>query len=77
MTITNHNHTQPPQDAPFEFFEPSSPIYTSPRFLPPARLEHCQVMSHHAASGWLVETLGLLCFFAACCCFAELKLAVF
>jgi glucose-1-phosphate adenylyltransferase len=27
------------QTAPFEFYDPSSPIYTSPRFLPPAKIE--------------------------------------
>lgn len=27
----------------FEFFDPSSPTYTSPRFLPPAKLENCKI----------------------------------
>lgn len=31
---------QPP---PFEFYDPLQPIYTSPRFLPPAKIEQCKV----------------------------------
>ncbi len=31
---------QPPQ---FEFYDPSAPIYTSPRFLPPAKIVGCKV----------------------------------
>jgi len=31
------------EEAPFEFYDPKSPIYTSPRFLPPAKLENCDV----------------------------------
>jgi hypothetical protein len=32
------------RSAPFEFYDPASPIYTSPRFLPPAKIEEdCQV----------------------------------
>lgn len=30
-------------DAPFEFYDPKSPIYTSPRFLPPAKIQNCEV----------------------------------
>lgn len=31
-------------NAPFEFYDPASPIYTSPRFLPPAKIEEgCSV----------------------------------
>ena len=32
LKLARHN-------APFEFYDPSSPIYTSPRFLPPAKVE--------------------------------------
>ena len=31
---------QPPQ---FEFYDPQTPIYTSPRFLPPAKIVGCKV----------------------------------
>lgn len=31
---------QPPR---FEFYDPQQPIYTSPRFLPPAKIEKCQI----------------------------------
>jgi hypothetical protein len=32
------------RSAPFEFYDPASPIYTSPRFLPPAKIEEdCSV----------------------------------
>jgi len=31
---------QPP---PFEFYDPLQPIYTSPRFLPPAKIEKCEI----------------------------------
>lgn len=42
------------QDPPkFEFFDPEGPIVTSPRFLPPARINNCKVeesiISHGAA----------------------------
>lgn len=32
-----------PQPANFEFYDPTSPIYTSPRVLPPASITHCKV----------------------------------
>jgi hypothetical protein len=39
-----HCNTQPTRSAPFEFYDPASPIYTSPRFLPPAKIEDgCQI----------------------------------
>lgn len=31
------------QDAPFQMYDPRSPIYTSPRFLPPAKIQGCDV----------------------------------
>ena len=31
---------QPPR---FEFYDPQTPIYTSPRFLPPAKLIDCKI----------------------------------
>jgi len=31
------------QPAEFEFYDPESPIYTSPRFLPPAKVERCKI----------------------------------
>lgn len=43
------------QDAPFAFFDPRSPIYTSPRFLPPAKIENCDVREAIISHGCTVE----------------------
>lgn len=39
------------QDAPFEFYDPKSPIYTSPRFLPPAKIQNCEVGAKSSGRG--------------------------
>lgn len=41
-------HSQP---AEFEFYDPQSPIYTSPRVLPPATVENCKVTDAIVAQG--------------------------
>jgi hypothetical protein len=47
-------------NAPFEFYDPASPIYTSPRFLPPAKIEEgCSIsvsrgLTQAAYRGFLV-----------------------
>lgn len=33
------------QNAAFEFYDPSSPIYTSPRFLPPAKVRQMRMLA--------------------------------
>ena len=40
-----------PQPAEFEFYDPQSPIYTSPRVLPPATIEECKVSDAIIAQG--------------------------
>lgn len=35
---------QPPK---FQFYDPSTPFYTSPRFLPPTKIEKCRVGFMH------------------------------
>jgi len=39
------------QPADFEFYDPQSPIYTSPRVLPPATLVDCKVVDAIIAQG--------------------------
>lgn len=39
------------QPAEFEFYDPQSPIYTSPRILPPATIEQCKVTDAIIAQG--------------------------
>ncbi|XP_044502204.1 glucose-1-phosphate adenylyltransferase large subunit 1-like isoform X2 [Mangifera indica] len=39
---------QPPK---FQFFDPSKPIFTSPRFLPPTKIEKCQVKDSIVSHG--------------------------
>eukprot|EP00775_Hariotina_reticulata_P008568 gene8568-8750_t len=42
--------------APFEFYDPASPIYTSPRFLPPAKIEEdCNVQEAIISHGCTVK----------------------
>ena len=41
----------PLQPAEFEFYDPQSPIYTSPRVLPPATIVDCKVMDAIIAQG--------------------------
>lgn len=43
------------QEAPFEFYDPKSPIYTSPRFLPPAKLENCDIKHSIISHGCTVK----------------------
>ncbi|KAK9816749.1 hypothetical protein WJX72_004543 [[Myrmecia] bisecta] len=39
----------------FEFYDPQTPIYTSPRFLPPAKLVHCKVSDAIISHGCYLE----------------------
>jgi glucose-1-phosphate adenylyltransferase len=48
LKLARHN-------APFEFYDPASPIYTSPRFLPPAKVENCRVTEAIISHGALVR----------------------
>ena len=41
--------TQP--DPPFDFYDPNSPIYTRSRFLPPSRIDGCQIERAVVADG--------------------------
>eukprot|EP00197_Chlamydomonas_leiostraca_P013005 CAMPEP_0202865908 /NCGR_PEP_ID=MMETSP1391-20130828/6669_1 /ASSEMBLY_ACC=CAM_ASM_000867 /TAXON_ID=1034604 /ORGANISM="Chlamydomonas leiostraca, Strain SAG 11-49" /LENGTH=514 /DNA_ID=CAMNT_0049545799 /DNA_START=33 /DNA_END=1577 /DNA_ORIENTATION=- len=41
--------------AEFEFYDPQSPIYTSPRVLPPAHIENCKVTDAIVAQGAYVH----------------------
>lgn len=43
MTVTFWFLLQPPQ---FSFYDAAKPIFTSPRFLPPTKIEQCQVFSN-------------------------------
>jgi glucose-1-phosphate adenylyltransferase len=43
---------QPPK---FEFYDPMTPIYTSPRFLPPAKLVKCQLSDSIISHGAYLE----------------------
>jgi glucose-1-phosphate adenylyltransferase len=43
---------QPPR---FEFYDPHSPIYTSPRFLPPAKIVACKVSDAIISHGAYLE----------------------
>lgn len=44
-----------PQPATFEFYDPQSPIYTSPRVLPPATVRNCKVTDAIIAQGSFVS----------------------
>ena len=44
-----------PQPAEFEFYDPQSPMYTSPRVLPPATMENCTVQDA------IIAQVGLVC----------------
>jgi glucose-1-phosphate adenylyltransferase len=48
LKLARHN-------APFEFYDPSSPIYTSPRFLPPAKIENCDIKEAIISHGAFVR----------------------
>ena len=48
LKLARHN-------APFEFYDPSSPIYTSPRFLPPAKVERCRIKEAIISHGCTVR----------------------
>lgn len=43
------------QPAKFEFYDPQSPIYTSPRFLPPAKIVDCQINDAIISHGAFLE----------------------
>ena len=43
---------QPPR---FEFYDPNQPIYTSPRFLPPAKIIDCKVQDAIVSPGSFLE----------------------
>lgn len=48
------------QAAPFEFYDPASPIYTSPRFLPPAKIEdNCDVKEAIISHGCTVKSSNI------------------
>uniref|UniRef100_A0A7N0SZJ1 glucose-1-phosphate adenylyltransferase n=1 Tax=Kalanchoe fedtschenkoi TaxID=63787 RepID=A0A7N0SZJ1_KALFE len=32
------------ESPPFEFYDPKTPIFTSPRFLPPTKIDHCRIV---------------------------------
>ena len=40
-------------NAPFEFYDPASPIYTSPRFLPPAKIEQACSIKVRPRTPWV------------------------
>ena len=44
------------RSAPFNFFHPTRPIYTHPRFLPAARLHHCRVHQTLVCEGAFLDT---------------------
>jgi len=44
------------RSAPFNFFHPTRPIYTHPRFLPAARLHHCRVHQSLVCEGAFLDT---------------------
>jgi len=48
LKLARHN-------APFEFYDPASPIYTSPRFLPPAKVENCRITEAIVSHGALLQ----------------------
>ena len=39
----------------FNFFDPSSPVYTHPRFLPPSRLANCNIVDSIVSEGCIIE----------------------
>ena len=52
----NLSLTQP--DPPFDFYDPARPIYTRPRFLPPSRIDGCQLDRTVVAEGcWLYDSV--------------------
>ena len=59
-TSQDHDHPlesdtrllQPPR---FEFYDPQTPIYTSPRFLPPAKLIDCKISDAIISHGAYLE----------------------
>jgi glucose-1-phosphate adenylyltransferase len=47
-------------NAPFEFYDPASPIYTSPRFLPPAKIEEgCAIKEAIISHGCTVKSSSI------------------
>lgn len=48
------------QDPPkFEFFDPEGPIVTSPRFLPPAKLQNCKIEESIISHGAFVSNSSI------------------
>ena len=43
------------QPAKFEFYDPQTPIYTSPRFLPPAKVVHSKISDAIVSHGAFLE----------------------
>lgn len=48
---TNHTFMQPPK---FDFNDPKTPFFTSPRFLPPTKMEKCRVCFSYWSLFYLV-----------------------
>jgi len=44
------------RSAPFNFFHPTRPVYTHPRFLPAARLHHCRMHQSLVCEGAFLDT---------------------
>ncbi|XP_044511306.1 glucose-1-phosphate adenylyltransferase large subunit 2, chloroplastic-like isoform X2 [Mangifera indica] len=40
-SAVKHHNVQPPK---FEFYDPKTPFYTSPRFLPPTKVDKCRIL---------------------------------
>ncbi len=51
--------SSPLQPATFEFYDPQSPIYTSPRVLPPATVRNCKVSDAIIAQGSSIQVRRL------------------
>nr|CAD1823932.1 unnamed protein product [Ananas comosus var. bracteatus] len=47
---------QPPK---FQFYDPSTPFYTSPRFLPPTKIEKCRVKDAIISHGCFLRECGV------------------
>lgn len=47
---------QPPQ---FEFYDPKTPFYTSPRFLPPTKVDRCQIVDSIISHGCFMRECSI------------------
>nr|QYS25845.1 ADP-glucose 1-phosphatase III [Fritillaria thunbergii] len=47
---------QPPK---FEFYDPKTPFYTSPRFLPPTKVEKCRILNAIISHGCFLRECGI------------------